>query len=73
MTDRYKGFSVTLIKDMRDDDAESLLDALKMLKGVLKVTPVLADPIEDSITRTRTVTELQNDILQVFKKHSTKS
>lgn len=39
MTDRFKGFLVTLDKEIRDDDAEPILTALKMVKGVFSVKP----------------------------------
>lgn len=35
MTDRLKGFIVTLTTDIREDDAESIVQAIKMIKGVL--------------------------------------
>jgi len=37
MTDRIKGVYVALDKDYRVDDAEAILDAIKMVKGVLDV------------------------------------
>lgn len=40
MTDRYAGFTVVLQEDIREDDAEFLLTALRMLKGVLEVRPI---------------------------------
>lgn len=39
MTDRFKGFLVTLDKETREDDAEQVLTALKMVKGVYSVKP----------------------------------
>ena len=39
MTDRYKSILVELDREIRDDDAESLLIALKMIKGVWRVKP----------------------------------
>lgn len=41
MTDRVKGFTVTLDKDMRDDDFEAIKTAVEMIKGVLHVEPYL--------------------------------
>jgi hypothetical protein len=43
MTDRYCGFAVTLASDLREDDAESTINAIRHIKGVLAVTPVLPD------------------------------
>lgn len=44
MTDRYNTLTVVLEKDMRDDDAEVLLVAIRQLRGVLSVTGNVADP-----------------------------
>ena len=44
MTDRHAGYIVVLAEDIRADDAEeSVLNALRMIKGVASVTPVIAD------------------------------
>lgn len=39
MTDRYSGFFVTLKDDIRKDDADDIIKALSMVKGVLTVQP----------------------------------
>ena len=39
MTDRIRGFTVTLDRDMRDDDFEYVENAIKMIKGVASVIP----------------------------------
>lgn len=41
MTDRIKGFTVTLANDMRDDDFEAIKTAVEMIKGVIHVEPAL--------------------------------
>ena len=43
MTDRHSGYIVTLAEDIREDDAEAVIAALKMIKGVIAVTPVVHD------------------------------
>lgn len=43
MTDRYNTLTVALDRDIREDDAEHLIAAIKMLKGVLAVEGNLAD------------------------------
>jgi len=43
MTDRHAAYLVTLDGDTREDDAESTLTALRMVRGVQSVEPVLAD------------------------------
>jgi hypothetical protein len=53
MTDRHAGYLVVLSEDIREDDAEeSVLAALRMIKGVCAVTPVSAD-YEQVIARER--------------------
>jgi hypothetical protein len=66
VTDRIKGFVVTLEKDLRDDDAEATLTALRQIKGVLAVEPQLAD-IEDQLNRTRVRYELGKKILELIR------
>lgn len=43
MTDRYSGFIVVLEKDLRQDDAEDTIKAIKQIKGVLRVAPQISD------------------------------
>lgn len=43
MTERHTGYVVTLSDDFREDDAEAIISALKMIKGVLAVDPVPSD------------------------------
>lgn len=42
MTDRHAGYIVTLAKDIREDDAEGTLNALRMVRGVISVEPVVS-------------------------------
>lgn len=44
MTDRLKGCWVVFEKEYREDDAEEILAAIRMVKGVGSVEPKLADP-----------------------------
>lgn len=46
MSDRINTITVVLEKDTRDDDCEAILNAIRMTKGVLSVTPNVADPGE---------------------------
>lgn len=43
MTDRLNALTVVLEKDIRDDDAESLMNAIRQLRGVLSVTGTPVD------------------------------
>ncbi len=42
MTDRIKGVLITFDRDIRDDDAEPIIEALKMIKGVFVVKPYIS-------------------------------
>jgi hypothetical protein len=44
VTDRHAGYLVTLASDVREDDAEDVMNALRMVRGVVAVTPVPIDP-----------------------------
>jgi hypothetical protein len=43
MTDRYFALTVTLADLIRQDDAEAIVQAIKMIKGVQDVVPQVAD------------------------------
>jgi hypothetical protein len=43
MTDRHAGYIVVLERDIREDDAEHVINALRMTKGVLIVEPIVTD------------------------------
>lgn len=54
MTTRHSGYLVTLDQNYRDDDAEPILTALRMVKGVIDVRPVeQAGAFEPEILRVR--------------------
>ena len=42
MTDRHAGYLVVIAKDIREDDAKLTMNALRMVKGVIDVKPVVA-------------------------------
>jgi hypothetical protein len=66
MTDRIKGFVVALDKDLRDDDVQETLNALRMIKGVVSVNPVIAKPGDDQIIRMRLENEFREKLLDLF-------
>jgi hypothetical protein len=43
VTTRHSGYQIILADDVRDDDAEQLIAALYMIKGVIRVIPIEAD------------------------------
>ena len=66
MSDRVKGFTVILDKDYKDEDAQTIANALGMVKGVMAVKPSITDT-EDRMNRSRMRIELQRSINEVFK------
>lgn len=43
MTDRIIAYTVILQEEIRSDDAEAITNAIRMIKGVADVAPVVAD------------------------------
>ena len=41
MTDSHSGYLITLDHDIREDDAEAIMTAIRMIKSVLSVEPVV--------------------------------
>jgi len=44
LTDRTNGFTVILSKEYREDDAEQIIEAIRMIKGVREVTMHVSGP-----------------------------
>lgn len=40
MTDKHAGYIVTLDQDIREDDGEAIINALRMVRGVVSVQPI---------------------------------
>lgn len=65
MTDRYNALVVILDHDIRSDDAEAVINAIKQIRGVLNVKPNVAD-IESSIATERVMAELTKKLWEVL-------
>ena len=65
MTDRVKGFTVTLERDVRDDDFQRIMEAVEMIQGVLHVEPSLSTP-QDHMVRTRLKSDITRNILKLI-------
>lgn len=65
MTDRFNALTVVLENDMRDDDAEALIAAIRQLRGVLSVSGNVADP-SDFISQQRARHELGDKLWHVL-------
>ena len=67
MTTRYKSFIVSLEHDIRDDEAEAIITALKMIKGVLRVEPQEAT-VNDLTIQYREKSELRKKLFDFLMK-----
>jgi hypothetical protein len=65
VTDRLKGVVVTFETDLRTDDAEAIIEAIKMLRGVATVSPSVTD-ISDHMNRMRVRQELGQALWKVL-------
>lgn len=66
MTDRINAFVVILDQDVRDDDAQAIINAIRQLKGVLDVQPHVAG-FEDAIAETRVRHELRQKLWKALE------
>lgn len=67
MTDRVSAFIVTLAKDRRDDEIEHILNALRMVSGVLKVEP-LVSTWESHMAESRAKSDLGQRVLDAVRR-----
>lgn len=65
MTDRYSRLTVALEADIREDDAEELISAIGMLRGVARVAPHVVDEA-DFAARARIRAEVGEKLLGVL-------
>jgi hypothetical protein len=65
MTDRYYALTVCLDKDIREDDATLLIDAIMMLRGVICVKPNISNP-EMWAAELRASVELRQKIMDAL-------
>lgn len=63
MTTRLKGLVVVLESNVREDDAQPLIDAIGLLHGVQSVKPLPADAVDDFVVASRVRTDLERRIL----------
>ena len=61
MTDRVKGFTVTLEHDIRIDDVEVIKQAIEMIRGVANVDCSISNT-DDIMNRARIKNELQEKL-----------
>ena len=66
MTDRYNTLTVVLEHEIREDDAEHLLNAIRMLKGVLSVSGNVSD-MTDYMVKETAKFELKQKLFELLK------
>ena len=67
MTDQINGVFVALEKDMREDEIEHLMNALRMIKGVQDVTTNPSAFATDFVIRSRLKSELSEKLYAIVK------
>ena len=69
MTDRHKGYIVVLEENIREDDAAaSVLLALRAIRGVMDVRPVVSEA-GDAITRGRFQNEIRGKLYEFMREN----
>jgi len=66
MTDRLKGLTVVLDKDYREDDAEAIINAIKMVKGVQDVQTHVAD-LDHYMASSRAARDLGDRVIDLVQ------
>jgi len=66
MTDKVKGFTVTLEKDISIDDVEVILNAVKMIKGIAHVEHSISTP-NDHFARQRVKMEIREKMWNIIE------
>jgi hypothetical protein len=68
MTDGHGGYVVVLEQDIREDDAEAIINALKQIKGVLSVQAIVGgSTLGETIATTRVNTEWQDKLAELVR------
>lgn len=65
MSDRIKGFCVTLNTDIRDDDFEQIKNAVLLIKGVISVKESVTST-NDHMNRSRIKHEIIKSIFDIL-------
>ena len=65
MTDKHIGYVVTLDSAIHEDDSEFIINAIKAIKHVINVKPVVRDVYKE-INETKTKYDLWKKIYEIF-------
>lgn len=71
MTDRYNALTVVLERDIRDDDAEVIINAIKAIRGVLDVHGNVSD-VESFVAQSRAKSEVIQELYTLIGKINNK-
>lgn len=66
MTDRHKGYIVTLRNSVREDDDQAIRTALAMVSGVVSVDPIVENHV-DVMARERIRHELEMKLIDAVR------
>ncbi len=67
MTDRHSGYVITLDHDIREDDAEQVIAALRLIRGVVDVRPVVSDGVEQQIVESRVRVKIAEQVGNLWR------
>jgi copper chaperone CopZ len=65
MADMYNAMVVVLEKDVRDDCADPIINAIRMIKGVQSVEPHVSE-IDEFVVKSRTRREIEKKVLEAL-------
>lgn len=65
MTDRIHSFTVVLDENMREEDAEAIANAIRLMRGILSVESNVSDPGQ-FVAETRVRSELGDKLWEVL-------
>jgi len=66
MSERHAGYVVTLTEDLDEEAAQQVLDALRMIKGVLSAEPITAN-VDVHIGTERARSEIRGRLLDLVR------
>ncbi len=66
MTERFKGLLVTFETDVREDDLDVFINAIKLMKRVIAVKPIPSRNIDNEIAEDRVRRDLHQKLLRVI-------
>lgn len=67
MSKHYKGFVVSMDKEIHEDESEGIMSALAMIKGVVGVSPVESDA-GDMIVKMKIKAEVNSELYDLIDK-----